>query len=131
VALRAAERFMAELPADHIPSWDLRLPPDAPAYPDTSAAAIAAAGMLRLARLVERDRAVVLRSDARLLLDTLIVHKLETDPDAQGLLRGGTYHAHKGLGVDAYFICGDYFFLEALLMLDDRCPDFWGPIRSG
>lgn len=131
VALSAAERFMAELPADHLPPWDLRLPPDAPAYPDTSAAAIAAAGMLRLARLVERDRAERLRTDARLLLDTLITHKLETEPDAQGLLRGGTYHAHKGLGVDAYFICGDYFFLEALLMLQDRCPDFWGPVCSG
>jgi len=31
------------------------------------------------------------------------------------------------LGLDAYFICGDYFFLEALLALYEKAPDFWGP----
>jgi len=31
------------------------------------------------------------------------------------------------MGVDAYFICGDYFFLEALLALEGEAPDFWGP----
>jgi unsaturated chondroitin disaccharide hydrolase len=122
-AVRAAERFMAELPADHIPPWDLRLPLGEPAYPDTSAAAIAASGMLRLSRLVDPAQAAKLRTHADTLLRTLLEHKLETDPQAQGLLRGGTYHRHKGWGVDAYFICGDYFFLEALL---DVCPDFWG-----
>ncbi|HEX3049200.1 MAG TPA: glycoside hydrolase family 88 protein [Aggregatilineaceae bacterium] len=124
LAVRAAERFMAELPADHIPRWDLRLPPDAPSYPDTSASAIAAAGMFRLAKLVEPDRAAVLRSNAQMLLDALLDQMLETDSEGQGLLRGSTYHAHKGWGVDAYFICGDYFFLEALL--HDSAPDFWG-----
>ena len=60
----------------------------------------------------------------------LLDHMLETDPDAQGLLRGGTYHAHKKWGVNSYFICGDYFFLEALLMTEGRCPDFWGPVGT-
>lgn len=127
VAARAADRFMAELPADRIPRWDLRLPPGAPEYPDTSAAAIAAAGLLRLARLVSGDQAAILRAHAQTLLEALLGSLLETDPGAQGLLRGGTYHARKGWGVNTYFICGDYFFLEALLMAQDRCPDFWGP----
>jgi len=125
LAVRAAARFMAELPADYIPTWDLRLPPDAPAYPDTSASAIAAAGMFRLAKRVPEVQASRLRADAQRLLDALLEHKLETDAGAQGLLRGGTYHAHKGWGVDAYFICGDYFFLEALFHA--TAPDFWGP----
>jgi hypothetical protein len=33
--------------------------------------------------------------------------------------------------VDAYFICGDYFFLEALSAFEGRAPDFWGPERNG
>ena len=126
-ARRAARRFMAELPPDGVPAWDLRLPADAPHYRDSSAGAIAASGLLRLARLVagaERDE---FHQSALAVLDALIANCFETRPEAQGLLRDGTYHAHKGWGVEAYFICGDYFFLETLLALDDRAPDFWGP----
>jgi hypothetical protein len=51
VSQRAARRFMAELPPEGVPWWDLRLPADAPHYYDSSAGAIAVCGMLRLARL--------------------------------------------------------------------------------
>lgn len=124
---RAARRFVAELPPEGVPWWDLRLPDDAPHYYDSSAGAIAACGMLRLARLDEKSE---FHDLARALLENLVAHCLETEPQAQGLLRHGTYHAHKGWGVDAYFICGDYFFLEALLTLKGRAPDFWGPIAK-
>jgi unsaturated chondroitin disaccharide hydrolase len=130
-ARRAARRFMAELPPDGVPAWDLRLPADGPHYRDSSAGAIAAGGLLRLARLVagaERDEFHQL---ALALLDALIANCFETRPEAQGLLRDGTYHAHKGWGIETYFICGDYFFLETLLALDDRAPDFWGPGGEG
>jgi unsaturated chondroitin disaccharide hydrolase len=121
-AQQSARRFMAELPPDGVPTWDLRLPADAPHYRDSSAGAIAAGGMLRLARLDHE-----FRSAALALLDALVTHCLETQPEAQGLLRHGTYHVHKGWGVDTHFICGDYFFLEALLSLEGKAPDFWGP----
>ncbi|MBI5961440.1 MAG: glycoside hydrolase family 88 protein [Chloroflexi bacterium] len=110
-ARSAAERFLIELPPDGIPTWDLRLPADAPHHPDTSASAIAAAGLLRLAPQVSSEEAARLRTSATRLLDSLNARFVETDPDAQGLLRGGTYHAHKNLGVNEYFICGDYYFL--------------------
>jgi unsaturated chondroitin disaccharide hydrolase len=128
-ACKAAERFMAELPENKIPLWDLRVPSDAPQYSDTSASAIAAAGMLRLARQLDNDARDSMRQNAEMLLDALTAHHLEIDPDAQGLLRGGTYHAHKKWGVDEYFICGDYYFLEALLMREGTCPDLWGPTQ--
>ena len=126
-ARRAARRFMAELPASGVPTWDLRLPDDAPHYPDSSAGAIAAGGMLRIARLDGRGQDDELRHAALGLVEALVKHCLETRPEAQGLLCHGTYHAQKAMGVDAYFICGDYFFLETLLMLEGRAPDFWGP----
>jgi unsaturated chondroitin disaccharide hydrolase len=122
---------MAELPPDSVPTWDLRLPGDAPHYRDSSAGAIAASGLLRLARLVtgvERDE---FHRSALALLDALVAHCFELRPQAQGLLRDGTYHAHKGWGVEAYFICGDYYFLEAMLALDERAPDFWGHGSEG
>jgi unsaturated chondroitin disaccharide hydrolase len=125
---QAARCFMAELPPDGVPRWDLRLPEDAPHYLDSSAGAIAAGGMLRLARL-EGEQESEFYDSARKLLTALVACCLETQPGGQGLLRRGTYHAHKGLGVEAYFVCGDYFFLEALLALDGNAPDFWGPYR--
>lgn len=127
IAYRAALRFMAELPSSGVPTWDLRLPDDAPQYPDTSAGAIAAAGMFRLAQRLTGEQRSTIHAHAETLLQTLVQSHFETSPDAQGLLRGGTYHAHKRLGVDAYFICGDYFFLEALLMQVGQYVDFWGP----
>ncbi len=33
-------------------------------------------------------------------------------------------------GFAATFVCGDYFFLEALLALDGSAPDFWGLYES-
>ncbi|MBN1562548.1 MAG: glycoside hydrolase family 88 protein, partial [Anaerolineae bacterium] len=123
---RLMQRWQTELSPDGVPLWDFRLPDDAPHYPDTSAGAIAASGMLRLAKQLAPDKAQQVRETATQLLQAMIDHDLETEPDAQGLLRGGTYHAHKQWGVDEYFICGDYFFLEALLMLKGNCPDFWG-----
>jgi unsaturated chondroitin disaccharide hydrolase len=124
---RAARRFVAELPPNGIPTWDLRLPGDAPRYRDTSAGAIAASGLLRLARLVPAAERDEFRHAALALLDALVANCRETRPAGQGLLRDGTYHAHKGWGVEEYFICGDYYFLEALLALETDAPDFWGP----
>jgi unsaturated chondroitin disaccharide hydrolase len=123
----AARRFMAELPADGVPTWDLRLPAEAPHYRDSSAGAVAAGGMLRLARLGEEGGEGEFRQAAGELLSALVAHCLETRAEGQGLLRHGTYNVQEGRGVDAYFICGDYFFLEALLALEGRAPDFWGP----
>lgn len=124
-ARRAAERYLAELPPSGVPWWDLRLPDEAPHHTDTSAGAIAAAGMFRLAALLPGGH--VFREQAIRQVQALVTGYLETLPDAEGLLRGGTYHAHKGWGLDSYFICGDYFFLEALLMMEECFVDFWGP----
>ena len=32
----------------------------------------------------------------------------------EGVLKGGVYHIHKGLGVNESVMWGDYFFCEAL-----------------
>jgi unsaturated chondroitin disaccharide hydrolase len=129
-AQSAALRFIAELPPDGVPWWDLRLPEEAPHFRDSSAGAIAAAGMLRLARFDAAGEAGSFRRSALALLKALVAHCFEVDPEGQGLLHHATYHAHKGWGVDAYLICGDYFFLEALLALHEQAPDFWGPIDA-
>jgi unsaturated chondroitin disaccharide hydrolase len=129
-AQRAARRFTAELPSNGVPWWDLRLPEEAPRYADSSAGAIAASGMLRLARLSDGDDEVEFHNAGTALANALVRQCVETRPEGQGLLRRGTYHAHKGWGVEAYFICGDFFFIEALLTLQGKAPDLWGPGRG-
>ena len=97
-AYKTAERFMAELPENRVPLWDLRLPSNAPQHPDTSASAITIAGMLRLAKQLDDEGSNQMREFAETLLDALTAHYVETAPHAQGWSRGGTYHAHKKCG---------------------------------
>ena len=128
-AKKSAERFMEELPAQTVPLWDFRVPKEAPQYPDSSAAAIAANGMLRISQLTGMDDPYA--EWARSLIHTLITQCYDTDPDARGWLQHGTLHAIKGWGIDTYQIFGDYFFLEALLMIEGRAPDFWVGTQKG
>lgn len=125
-ARKAADRFLSESPADKVPFWDLRLPADAPHYLDSSAGAIAACGLLRVARLSGDDG---YRRQAETLLRTLVAECLETDPHRQGLLKHGAQNVPQDI-TDDYLIYGDYFFLEALLTLTGQAADFWGPTNA-
>jgi unsaturated chondroitin disaccharide hydrolase len=122
-AQKTADRFLIESPVDSTPLWDLRIPTDAPRYLDSSAGAIAACGLLRLAQLMGNDG---YRQKAETLVKTLSVECLEAEPNRQGLLKYGAQHVPEGIAND-YLIYGDYFFLEALLTLTGQAPDFWGP----
>ncbi|MCA9981575.1 MAG: glycoside hydrolase family 88 protein [Anaerolineales bacterium] len=123
-AVQASERFLAELPPDNVPYWDLRLPDEEPHLRDSSAGAVAACGLLRLAELTGEAR---YRAQAQTLVDALLARCLERDPAGQGLLKHGALHIPKGWAPDDYLIFGDYFFLEALLTLAGTAVDFWGP----
>ena len=127
-AEKAAQFFLSVSPPDHPPLWDFRLSPDAPPLWDSSAGAIAANGLMRLAQLTGKD---TYRTQALTLLRTLIRDCLETDPHRQGLLRHGAQHVPHGHTPDGYTIFGDYFFLEALLTAMGNRPDFWGKGDQG
>lgn len=126
----AARRFLSELPADGLPWWDLRLPAHAPHFLDSSAAAVAAGGLLRLSRLTGEEEDGEFRSAALSLLERLTSRCFEKGSEGLGLLNHGALHVPRGLTVDGFIIFGDYFFLEALLAADGAAPDFWGPPLS-
>jgi len=84
---------------------------------ESSAAAIAAAGFLNLAEMVEEDAAShQYRQYAVRILDTLLTGEFLADetPGWEGLLKHGMYHHRKGLGLDESVMWGDYFLMEAL-----------------
>jgi len=84
---------------------------------ESSAAAIAASGFLNLSQIVQdplyADR---YRQAALIILDTLTrpEYLAVDNPGWEGILKHGSYHQRKGLGVDESVMWGEYFFVEAL-----------------
>lgn len=120
--LRASERcadyFLAHLPSDGVPYWDLVYTDGSDAPRDSSAAAIAACGLHELAAVQtdpeRRDRY------ARASLDMVRALVAGYTPVADGvesdaLLLHSVYDAPKSIGVDEGSLWGDYFYLEALV----------------
>jgi unsaturated chondroitin disaccharide hydrolase len=121
VAIRNAEYWLAHLPADRVPYWDfdadLSQPAPWGAQKETSAGAIAASGLLHLARQVDDPaQADRYRTTALEILDALCEPEyLAIDtPGWEGILKHGVYHTAKNLGVDESVMWGEFFFVEGL-----------------
>ena len=121
-----ADFYILHTPADGVPPWDYDAPggaappvrgrPPGRLLLDTSAAAIAASGLFQLSDLAaDAAKGHFYRETARHILATLCRDWLaESDPQWEGILKGGVYHIHKNLGVNESVMWGEYFFLEAL-----------------
>jgi unsaturated chondroitin disaccharide hydrolase len=111
-----ADYFITHSNGDGIPPWDFNAPPESRKLLDTSAAAIAASGLLRLCRLLQDPiKGHFYYSTAILILRTLCEkHLAKKDKKWEGILKGGVYHIPKELGVDESVMWGEYFFAEAL-----------------
>ncbi len=115
-AARCAEYFLAHVPADGIPRWDLAYGAESDAPADSSASAIAACGLMELAEAT-RDAADSARyaEAADRLVTALIDHATPRPPrSSDALVLHGVYDLPGGIGVDEGTLWGDYFFLEAL-----------------
>src|SRR5271166_3568419 len=115
-AQACSDYYISHAPSDGIPPWDFNAPIENRTLLDTSSAAITAAGLLRLCRL-EPDslKAHLYWSTAVQILRSLCEkHLAKSDPKWEGILKGGVYHVHKGLGVDESVMWGEFFFCEAL-----------------
>lgn len=126
-----ADYYLENTPADGVTPWDYDAPEDGPlarTQVDTSAAAIAASGLLDLAPVVpDRTRARAYADFALTSLVSLTERYLgDQTPGFEGILNGGVYHIHKNLGVHEAVLFGEYFFVEALhkalAMLDEKSP---------
>lgn len=120
-AQRVANYFIKRLPGDSVPYWDF----DDPAIPDTprdsSAAAIAASGLIELGTLVENDvdRMRYHSVAAAILGELASDNYLNTGGSGPGILLHGTGNRPADSEVDVSIIYGDYYFIEALLRFTD------------
>src|SRR6266516_2333531 len=118
-AQQCADFYIERTSAHGVPPNDWEKPHPAQPY-ESSAAAIAASGLLQLAALVpDSTRAAGYRDYAFAVLRALCEPPFlaSDDPAWEGVLRHGSYHAAKGLGGGESVMWGDYFFVEAL----DKC----------
>lgn len=114
-----ADYYLENTPADGVTPWDYDAPESGPlarTQVDTSAAAIAASGLLDLANITpDRTKARAYREFALTSLVSLSQRYLGSlTPGFEGILNGGVYHIHKKLGVHEAVLFGEYFFVEAL-----------------
>jgi unsaturated chondroitin disaccharide hydrolase len=111
-----ADYYITHSNSDGVPPWDFNAPPESRQLLDTSAAAIAASGLLRLCRLLQDPvKGHHYWSTAILILRTLCEkHLARKDKKWEGILKSGVYHLPKELGVDESVLWGEYFFVEAL-----------------
>ena len=115
-AWRCADYFLAHLPADLVPYWDLVYTDGSDAPRDSSAAAIAVCGYFELAAIeTDPGRAERALTAAHDILGALIEHCTPDQPeDSDALLLHGVYDLPKNIGVDEGTLWGDYYYLEAL-----------------
>ena len=121
-ALRCSAYLGAKLVGNLVPPWDFDAPPEQRRQPDTSAGAIAAAGLFELADAMEAisDANTVsansLRTFGLMMLAALCNDSFVAvgESDWEGILKHGVYHIHKKLGVDESVMWGEFFFCDAL-----------------
>lgn len=121
VSERNAEYWLTHLPEDKVPYWDFDADLNEPLpwgpQKDSSAGAIAASGLLDLAKQTQSpQKARAYEETALAMLEALLDHEyLATDtPGWEGILKHGVYHTRKNLGVDESVMWGEYFLVEAL-----------------
>jgi rhamnogalacturonyl hydrolase YesR len=126
LSARLANYYLNRLPDDLICCWDLIFT-GPPHDRDSSAAAIAACGLLELARalpLTDPDRAVY-EAAALATVEALGADYLLPLGPGAGVLAHGVYHMPNKVGVDEACLWGDYFFLEALVRLTRAWEPYW------
>jgi len=122
-AKRIAHYFIANIPDNGIIPIDFRQPNE-PAYEDSTAAAIAACGLIEISKAVELHEKELYLKPALKLLKTLDEDRADWTTDCDCILKNGSaaYHAkehHQSI------IYGDYYFIEAVYKLKGTDLYFW------
>jgi unsaturated chondroitin disaccharide hydrolase len=115
-AQRCADFYIERTPSHGIPPNDWEEPNPTEKY-ESSAAAVAAAGLFELAKTTtDAAKAARYRNYAFTILDTLLGPEFLANetPGWEGILKHGIYHERKKLGINESVMWGEYYFLSAL-----------------
>ncbi|MBI9071493.1 MAG: glycoside hydrolase family 88 protein [Melioribacteraceae bacterium] len=117
ISQKMADVFLARLPNDFVPYWDLDLKGD-DVVRDASAGVIAASGMYLLSNSCKyKNDYDKYKSAANKISESIFnnyTFKNSQKENEEGLLIHTVYNFHKGWGVDESYPCGDFYFTETL-----------------
>ena len=118
-AKRVAHYFISNISGDWIPVCDFRAPSE-PVIWDTSAGAIAACGLLEIAKSVPEFEAELYLNAGISMLRAMTEKCGDLSLDNEQLLHHGASAYHDSEKRNVSLIYGDYYYLEALLKLDEK-----------
>jgi len=128
---KVTDFFINHLPADMISYWDL-LFGDGDGEPrDSSASAIAACGMLEMAKHLPVDKAQYYTDVAKQIAGSLARDYVPKPEESNGLILHGVYNKKSpynpttDIGVDECTTWGDYFWMELLVRLTRDWDMYW------
>jgi hypothetical protein len=124
-AQKCADYFVGHLPPDYIPYWDFNAPdnPGALQVRDSSAAAIAASGLLKLSSFVSDPNKAKYKNAAENILNSLSSPAyLAEGTNSMGIILHGTGNGKNAGEVDTSLMYGDYFYIEALKEYENLSP---------
>lgn len=124
--------FLEHLPQNLVPYWDFDFDDGSDEPRDSSSAAIAACGMLEMAKYLPEGEAEYYTDMARRLMLALWEHcAVKNRSQSNGLLLHGTYARDSvnnpctDRGVDECNTWGDYYYFEALVRLSADWKSYW------
>lgn len=126
---KVADYFIANIPASKLIPVDFRQP-ESPAYEDSTAAAIAACGLLELAKCVPESERDPYETAALEMLKALADKRCNWDGDTDNLLEKCTA-AYHDMEHEFSIIYGDYYFIETVWKLMGKELFIWGNRHEG
>ncbi|MGM0124579.1 glucuronyl hydrolase [Enterococcus sp. AZ194] len=127
-AKQVADYFISQLPEDKVPYWDLIFGDGSGEERDSSAASIAACGLLELSKQLPLSDPKHNEYEAvaiEMLQALSTKYTSAQTPKSNGLLLEGVYDKKTDKGVNECMIWGDYYYLEALTRLAKSWFSVW------
>ncbi len=122
-AKQIAHYFIANIPENGIIPVDFRQP-EQPEYEDSTATAIAACGLIEIAKVVGEHEQKLYLHAALKLMRTLYEQRTDWSTSCDCILKNGSAAYHNKIHHQS-IIYGDYYFIEAILKLKGKDLYFW------
>ena len=120
--------YLNRLPDDLVAYWDLIFQEGTEQERDTSTGAVAACGLLELAKhlpVLDPSKRIYENAALHTLKSLSEFYTAAAVPESNGILLHGVYNKPRGMGIDECNIWGDYYYFEALVRISKNWQLYW------